>query len=242
MGGEEQSFATRASRLRSLRGPTRPGATSRRPYLVQLVVAVAVLVLSTLEVHQHRVGPLETHLFHVLNDLPGALYWPVWAVMQLGNLLAVPATAVVAVLTRRFRLAVELLVAGGGAWLAAKVVKQMVDRGRPGELLHDVVLRHSPASGHGYVAGHAATAFALAVVALPYLGVRARVAALVAATLVALARVYVGAHLPLDILGGAALGWAVGSLVHAVAGPPARSSLARARRWRGRRRGVFGRV
>ena len=37
---------------------------------------------------------------------------------------------------------------------------------------------------------------------------------------VALARVYVGAHLPLDIVGGAAAGWAIGSLVHWVFGVP----------------------
>jgi hypothetical protein len=31
---------------------------------------------------------------------------------------------------------------------------------------------------------------------------------------------YVGAHLPLDVLGGAALGWAAGALVHLVIGAP----------------------
>jgi undecaprenyl-diphosphatase len=39
--------------------------------------------------------------------------------------------------------------------------------------------------------------------------------------LVCLARVYVGAHLPLDVVGGAALGLAIGGLVRLVLGRPA---------------------
>jgi undecaprenyl-diphosphatase len=37
---------------------------------------------------------------------------------------------------------------------------------------------------------------------------------------VCLSRLYVGAHLPLDVVGGAALGWAAGSLVHLLLGAP----------------------
>jgi undecaprenyl-diphosphatase len=37
---------------------------------------------------------------------------------------------------------------------------------------------------------------------------------------VCLSRMYVGAHLPLDVVGGAALGWAAGSLVHLLLGAP----------------------
>ena len=38
---------------------------------------------------------------------------------------------------------------------------------------------------------------------------------------VALARVYTGAHLPLDVVGGVFLGWGVGSLVNLIVGSPA---------------------
>jgi glycosyltransferase 2 family protein len=145
--------------------------------------------------------------------------------------LAVPLAAGAAALTRRFRLAVDLVAAGGAAWLLARLVKQLVERGRPPGLLGAVHVRGPAASGLGYVSGHAAVAVALATVASPYLGRRARRVAWALAALVCLARLYVGAHLPLDVVGGAALGWAVGALVHLLLGAPGgRPSAARARR------------
>jgi predicted Ser/Thr protein kinase len=70
------------------------------------------------------------------------------------------------------------------------------------------------------VSGHSAVAVALATVASPYLGRRARRVAWVLAGFVCLARMYVGSHLPFDVVGGAALGWAAGSLVLFVLGAP----------------------
>jgi glycosyltransferase 2 family protein len=74
-------------------------------------------------------------------------------------------------------------------------------------------------------------AVALATVASPYLGRRARRVAWVLAGCVCLARMYVGSHLPFDVVGGAALGWAAGSLVLFVLGAPdPRPSLPRLRK------------
>lgn len=91
---------------------------------------------------------------------------------------------------------------------------------RPDSLLDNVNILGDPAGGLGYVSGHSAVAVALATVSSPYLRRRARRVAWALAAAVCLARMYVGAHLPLDVLGGAALGWAAGALVHLVIGAP----------------------
>jgi undecaprenyl-diphosphatase len=192
----------------------------RRRDIIVLLVAGAVLGISALPIDENDVGPLETSIFHAINGLPDALYWPTWILMQFGNLVAVPVTAVAALVARRVRLAVDLVLAGGAAWILAKVVKDLVFRPRPGNLLEDTILRHAPAGGHGFVAGHSATACALAAAAWPYLPRPARWAVVGLAAVVCFGRIYVGAHLPLDVVGGAALGAMCGSVVHLLLGAP----------------------
>lgn len=189
----------------------RPLDSSRRLGLL-LLGAVALFGLSTIAA-SGSVSSLEARTFEAINKLPDALFWPMWAVMQLGNLFAVPVVALGAMYFRRWRLAAGLLVAGVACWILGKVVKDFVGRGRPGALLEDVILRRSHAGGGGYVSGHAAVVFTLATVLHPYLSRRWRIVSWTLASLVSLARIYVGAHLPLDCIGGAALGCAIGLLV-----------------------------
>jgi len=87
--------------------------------------------------------------------------------MQLGNLLIVPVAVIIALIFRRFRLAAAVTLAGSLGWFLAKLVKQIVPRGRPAELLNNVVLRDAPAAGNGYISGHAAVVFAFVAVTSP---------------------------------------------------------------------------
>jgi len=206
-----------AHRLRSRRWPIVRGW----PDLALLITGIVVFAIAASLVHRHRVAGAETDVFRAINDHTVVPFFVVWPVMQLGNFLVIPLAAVAALAARRLRLAVSLLVGGIAAYLiAADVVRRLVVRGRPATLLDDVHLRHAPAHGLGFVSGHVAVVTALAVIAWPYLGPRWRAVAVAAAVLVALARVYVGAHLPLDVLGGAGLGLAVAGAVRLVFGRP----------------------
>lgn len=188
---------------------------------VALVLAgTLLLVLAALPVRADRVGGLESWGEELLNRhslLPFVVLWPL---MQLGNLLAVPVAALAAALLRRWRLAASVLLAGAGTYLLAKVVKDVVVRGRPATLLPDVVIRGTEAMGRGFPSGHAAVVGALVGVAWPWLGRWGRALAVVLVGVVCLARVSVGAHLPLDVVGGLGLGLAVAGLARLALGRP----------------------
>ena len=193
----------------------------RRPTdLIWLAAGTVGLVLCALPVHADRVAAPEADAFRLVNDLPSVPFGIVWAPMQLGNLLVVPAAVLAALAFRRWRLAAGLALAGAGVYALAKVVKHFVLRGRPSELLDEVVVRGAAPHGLGFVSGHIAVVTALAMVAWPWLPRWGRWAAGAAVAAVFLTRIYVGAHLPLDMVGGAALGVAVGALVRLALGVP----------------------
>ena len=189
--------------------------------LVRLGGGVAALLATASAARRDRVGPWEARTFRVINGLPDSLQLPAWVVMQLGTIGAVPAVAATAWLAGDGELACRLLVGGTGTWGLSKVVKQIVRRPRPMALLPGTRRRGREAAGLGYLSGHAAVAVALGAIAIPRLGPVGRALARSAIPLVGLTRVYVGAHLPLDIAGGAAMGLAVAATVD-LAGAPAR--------------------
>jgi undecaprenyl-diphosphatase len=88
-------------------------------------------------------------------------------------------------------------------------LKFTFDRVRPSDRFDDpeplLRIAHTPS----FPSGHAATSFACAGALAPYVTRRIAVALYVLAGLISWSRVYVGAHYPLDILVGAALGLAI---------------------------------
>jgi undecaprenyl-diphosphatase len=179
-----------------------------RPRL-RFALGAGALVLATLPVRRDRVGPKEEKVFEAVNGLPDAIEAPAWVVMQAGALAAAPVSAAVALALGERRLAAELAAAGSASWALSKLVKRIVRRERPALLLPEVQVRGTAASGLGYLSGHAGVATALAAVLLQRYGVRKAMPAVAIAGTVGLTRLYVGAHLPLDVAGGTALGLVV---------------------------------
>ena len=185
-----------------------------REQQLRLAIGVSGVVLSGLAVHDHTAGPVETAVFRAVNRLPDALYRPGWVVMQAGNVAAAPLTGLLALGAGRPRLAARITLSGLTTWTLAKAIKACYRRPRPAVLMSGVRCRGKEPTGLGYVSGHAGIATGIAVAVLPELPPRVRTAVAVAAPLVGLCRIYVGAHLPLDVVGGAALGLAVDTAVN----------------------------
>ena len=182
--------------------------------LLVLAVGLAVLGLSALPVDEHHIGSLEEDVFRFVNDDLWLPYWPTWLLMQLGSVIVVPLVVVAALVARRRRLAVTAGVAGTLVYAMGKVVRHGIVRGRPARVLEEVVVRGDPALGTGYLSGHMGLAVTMAAAATPYLGWRGRAVVWALAAFVGLARIHVGAHMPLDVVGGAGLGLAGWALVH----------------------------
>ncbi len=180
-----------------------------RPVLVSVAVAFAVATA----VAYLPLSWLETRTYELLSGHGG--WWGsflAW-IQPAGTLfMVVAATLLVAIFNRD--LAVRLGLSGALGWIAALVVKSVVGRPRPDVLLGirpDEVLDTA-----GYPSGHTTTIVALVVALWPELYRGERIVAVAVAVLVALGRLELGMHLPLDIVGGVLLGMLVGMGVQAV--------------------------
>jgi membrane-associated phospholipid phosphatase len=204
-------------------GTTAGQSTRRRGDAVALVAGLIVLGAGMIVVRDGTVPGWERDVFHAVNDLPDWLYPAVWPVQQLGVLVIGPIVALVAALTRRFRLALAALLATVAKLALEQVVKSMVSRERPGTSIGSEIETRGDVSirGESFVSGHAVLVAALAGVVTPYLPGRWKVVPWVLVALVMVGRVYVGAHNPLDVVCGAALGLAIASCINLLLGVPA---------------------
>lgn len=194
-------------------------------YVVLGLVAIAVLVFSILLVDTEKIpGPLEVALFELINGLASWLIVIFYPLGQYGAVAAIPVVALMlAFLVRKIQPAIYVLLAGSLAWISARIMKEIINRGRPGEFF-DNVLFHGPESfmGLGFPSGHAAVAAAMTTVIWPFVSHTSRKLLVLLTGAVMFSRVYAGAHLPLDVVAGAALGVIIGSVVVLLFGVPMR--------------------
>jgi membrane-associated phospholipid phosphatase len=188
----------------------------RRP-VAALWVALAGLVLTavaSLGALDGVVSGPERAVFRAINDLPDWLERSMWALQLLGVLVTPVVVAVVVLLTRRWRPALALLLLAPLKLVAERqVLKKLVERQRPGQNEPGAVLRDVPPAGLSYPSGHAIVAAGMLVILWPYLGRAGRVVATLLALGVGVARVYLGAHNPLDVVAGFGLGLLLGGLL-----------------------------
>lgn len=203
--------------------------------LIVLAASLAVFAGCAVVASDGRAGPAERAVFHAVNGLPGWLYRPMLAAQYLG-VLAVPlVVAAFALVWRRWRLAAALVLVVPLKLVLERVAKQLVQRQRPGTTVPGAILRGVPHHGLSFTSGHAIITFAIAGLLVLVLPRRWGVLAIVLAVCNAVARVYLGAHNPLDVVGGAAIGLMIAAVLDLILdvarvhrrGPPRQNASAR---------------
>jgi undecaprenyl-diphosphatase len=191
---------------------------------VAALVGVGVFALCAFVVRDGTVGDLETRVFRGINELPDSLSPAMRGAQLLGVLVVGPLVAVGALVLRRPRLALAALLVTAGKLVTERLVWELVQRSRPGTSIPGAVVRgDTPAAGISFVSGHVMLTTALAWVVTPYLRGPWRAVPWAIAGVVAFARVYLGAHAPLDVLGGIALGVTLGGVANLVVRVPVRA-------------------
>jgi len=189
-------------------------------WLIVAGAGLIVLVVSIAHARQPAISAAEVRVFHIVNGLPDALYWPLWLPMQLGNLVVGTAVGlIVAFVDRDVAVAVGVVLAMAFKLVTERVVRRemadyLVVRQRPGTSQVGAIRRGDvPISGPSFPSGHVILVAAVGAILAANPPVRWVGLTALVVVLVMVGRVYVGAHNPLDVTAGLGAGLLLGGII-----------------------------
>ena len=198
------------------------GPASEEPYRRRVSdwirFAVASVVFIALARHQGDVTPTEGNLFAFFNGLPDGFEQFFRLLYALGALWAVALAGIAALSAGRLRLARDLAVAGGAAWLIGRLVAAIVVEHESLANGFEIVLRFDDVPSFPLV--RLAVVAAVVAAASPYLTRPSRRLGQALVVTLAIAGMYLGTGLPVDIVGALVLGWGIAAAVHLAFGSP----------------------
>jgi membrane-associated phospholipid phosphatase len=188
-----------------------------------LVILLLLFNLTTLSLLLSAGQRLDRWVF-VFFNLRG--YHPIWLdramwfFTQIGNGAFGILLCIFFYFTGSRRLGVEMLLGILSLWLAVELTKAIVERSRPFHAFEDARVIGWRERGLSFPSGHTSQAFFMATLLANHLQVGSIIGGLLylTATIVAFTRIYVGAHYPRDVIGGAILGSVWGILTSLIEG------------------------
>lgn len=178
-----------------------------KKWAIAFAVAVCIFGVSVYFSRQGNVFGWELSLFTAINVWPEGLYRFMFIMTFFGSTTMALLIVLLAFAFRMYRLALRLSLTILGAYGIVAFAKHFVGRDRPIGLVEDAHVRIAE-TGMGFPSGHATLITIIMLSILPYIPKRWRWVLPVPIVLVCLSRLYLGVHLPLDIVGGLALGTA----------------------------------
>jgi undecaprenyl-diphosphatase len=197
----------------SKKASARPRPKHWAQLVASLVIGLGLLVFGAFVASHNHLQGLGGSVFHAINNLPGTLATAANYVTIGLSLYALAVAVVIALTFKKWRLAWRFFLASAGSYVIAEIVKKIVHEPRPGGLLaHGSFHLRAMETNAGFPSGHVAVTAGLALTVWFLLPPKWRWLCVVWILAVALSRLYLGVHSPVDVLGG----FAVGLLVVAV--------------------------
>jgi uncharacterized membrane protein YbhN (UPF0104 family) len=194
--------------------PAGDGSTRRRASDAVGLGTALLLVVGAI-VLMHNPPAAEGDIAEALTPPPDAIEWLVTLLWFVGSVGATAVVVLVALVARRFRVALRVAIAVAVAWAACGLLGWLLggDGGRPVTPTYDGI-------DLGFPLARIAVAVAVAGTIAPYLSRPFRRLVLTLVGLAAAAAVLQGSGLPLDVLASMAVGWAVAAALRLIFGSP----------------------
>ena len=189
--------------------------------LAVAVIGTVITLLSVVGARGDTISSRESRVFRAVNTWPSWLFAVLWLPMQLGNLVVGTLVGLAAAWALDdTALAVAVLVAAAIKLVAERLLRRWMQpylavRQRPGTSEPGAILRGSdvPDRGPSFPSGHVILVAAVGAVVWSGLPLPLVWIPWALMVMVALGRVYVGAHNPLDVLAGLGVGMLVGGVL-----------------------------
>jgi membrane-associated phospholipid phosphatase len=179
-----------------------------QPYLATMLFIFSILGLSLLWSTGQRLDAWAFLIFNLRGKRPAWLDWAMLSFTQMGSGITSLVIAVILYLLRYRRFANELILGTLTLWLLVELFKAAFRRSRPFIRLAQTRIVGLRMRGQSFPSGHTSQAFFLVTLLVQHFHLAIGLAILlyVSAGLVAITRMYVGAHYPRDVAAGAILG------------------------------------